>query len=36
MSTQTMQQDPQKSIYINGEWQAGSDTIANINPSDTS
>ena len=29
-----LQQDPQQSLYINGEWQAGSDTIANINPSD--
>jgi len=28
------QQDPQQSLYINGEWQAGSDTITNINPSD--
>ena len=28
------QQDPQQSLYINGEWQAGSDTIANVNPSD--
>ncbi len=40
MSAQTtqkvLQQDPTKSIYINGEWQAGADTIANINPSDTS
>ncbi len=33
---QVLQQDPTKSIYINGEWQAGVDTIANINPSDTS
>ncbi|KAA0928964.1 aldehyde dehydrogenase family protein [Psychrobacter sp. ANT_H56B] len=31
-----LQQDPQQSLYINGEWQAGSDTIANINPSDIS
>ena len=29
-----LQQDPQQSLYINGEWQAGNDTIANINPSD--
>ena len=29
-----LQQDPQQSLYINGEWQAGSDTITNINPSD--
>ena len=34
MSTQALKQDPKKSLYINGEWQAGSDTIANINPSD--
>lgn len=34
MSTQVLKQDPKKSLYINGEWQAGSDTIANINPSD--
>jgi len=40
MSTQTAQttlkQDPMKSLYINGEWQSGTDTIANINPSNTS
>lgn len=40
MSTQTAQttlkQDPTKSLYINGEWQSGTDTIANINPSNTS
>lgn len=34
MSTQALKQDPKKSLYINGEWQVGSDTIANINPSD--
>ncbi|MCG3860906.1 aldehyde dehydrogenase family protein [Psychrobacter sp. Ps5] len=34
MSTQALKQDPKKSLYINGEWQAGSGTIANINPSD--
>ncbi len=32
----TLQQDPSKALYINGEWQSGTDTIANINPSDTS
>ncbi|MGM8884857.1 aldehyde dehydrogenase family protein [Psychrobacter sp. 1U2] len=40
MSTQTAQstlkQDPTQALYINGEWQAGTDTIDNINPSDTS
>ena len=34
MSTQTLKQDPKKSLYINGEWLSGTDTIANINPSD--
>ncbi len=34
--TQTLKQDPSKALYINGEWQSGTDTIANINPSDTS
>ncbi|MFP3570204.1 aldehyde dehydrogenase family protein, partial [Paraburkholderia sp. SIMBA_030] len=29
-----LQQDPTKSLYINGEWQAGVNTVANINPSD--
>ncbi|WP_296274124.1 aldehyde dehydrogenase family protein, partial [Psychrobacter sp. UBA6730] len=31
---QILQQDPTKSLYINGEWQAGVNTVANINPSD--
>uniref|UniRef100_UPI003564ED61 aldehyde dehydrogenase family protein n=1 Tax=Psychrobacter sp. TaxID=56811 RepID=UPI003564ED61 len=31
---QILQQDPTKSLYINGEWQSGVNTVANINPSD--
>jgi aldehyde dehydrogenase (NAD+) len=31
---QILQQDPTKSLYINGEWQAGVNIVANINPSD--
>ena len=36
MSIQALKQDPKKSLYINGEWQSGTDTISNINPSDVS
>lgn len=32
----SLSQDPKRALYINGEWQSGSDAVANINPSDTS
>ncbi|MBJ7883178.1 hypothetical protein JEM65_21390, partial [Gelidibacter salicanalis] len=28
--------NPEKSLYINGQWQQGESTVANINPSDIS
>ncbi|QUM88654.1 aldehyde dehydrogenase family protein [Moritella sp. 36] len=34
MTTQTQRIQPEHSLYIGGEWQAGVSTIANINPSD--
>jgi len=36
MTTQTQRIQPESSLYIGGEWQAGVSTVANINPSDIS